>query len=70
MTKDNPIRVLIADDHFVVRAGLATVISAEPDMKVVAEAANGRQAVEMFRSLRPDVALMDLRMPEMNGKAA
>jgi two-component system, NarL family, response regulator len=67
MSKDKPIRVLIADDHFVVRMGLAAVITTQPDMAVVAEAANGRQALEFFRRHRPDVTLMDLRMPEMDG---
>jgi two-component system NarL family response regulator len=67
MSKDKPIRVLIADDHFVVRMGLAAVITTQPDMTVVAEAANGRQALEFFRQHRPDVTLMDLRMPEMDG---
>jgi DNA-binding NarL/FixJ family response regulator len=65
-----PIRILIADDHFVVRMGLSTLINIQDDMSVVAEAANGKQAVEMFRALRPDVTLMDLRMPEMTGVEA
>jgi DNA-binding NarL/FixJ family response regulator len=67
MSKDKPIRVLIADDHFVVRMGLTAVITTQPDMVVVAEATNGRQALEFFRHHRPDVTLMDLRMPEMDG---
>lgn len=70
MSKDKPIRVLIADDHFVVRMGLTAVITTQPDMVVVAEAANGRQALEFFRHHRPDVTLMDLRMPEMDGLEA
>ncbi|HWP44022.1 MAG TPA: response regulator transcription factor [Blastocatellia bacterium] len=70
MSKENPIRVLIADDHFVVRVGLGTLINTEPDMLVVAEAVNGKQAVEAFRASQPDVALMDLRMPEMTGVEA
>jgi DNA-binding NarL/FixJ family response regulator len=65
-----PIKILIADDHFVVRMGLSTLINIQDDMSVVAEAANGKQAVEMFRALRPDVTLMDLRMPEMTGVEA
>jgi len=67
MSTENPIRILITDDHFLVRVGLATVINTQPDMSVVAQAGDGRQAVEMFRHHRPDVTLMDLRMPEMNG---
>lgn len=67
MSKDKPIRILIADDHFVVRMGLAALINTQPDMTVVAEATDGQQAVELFRQHRPDIALLDLRMPEMNG---
>jgi two-component system NarL family response regulator len=67
MSNDKSIRVLIADDHFVVRMGLAAVIHTQPDMTVVAEATTGKQAVELFRQHRPDVTLMDLRMPEMDG---
>jgi len=63
-------RVLVADDHQVVREGLVAIITREPDMTVVAEAGNGRQAVEQFFRHRPDVALMDLRMPEMDGVEA
>jgi DNA-binding NarL/FixJ family response regulator len=65
-----PIRVLVADDHPVVRNGLAGVIAQQPELALVAEAANGRQALERFREHRPDVVLMDLRMPEMDGVAA
>lgn len=67
MSKDKPIRILIADDHFVVRMGLAALINTQPDMTVVAEATDGQQAVKLFRQHRPDIALLDLRMPEMNG---
>lgn len=70
MPTTRPISILIVDDHFVVRTGLAAVISTQPDMVVVAEAINGRQAVELFRQHRPDITLMDLRMPEMNGVEA
>ena len=65
-----PIRVLAADDHPMVRAGLAAVIGAEPDMELVGEASNGREALELYREHRPDVILMDLRMPGMDGLAA
>ena len=65
-----PIRVLVADDHPVVRNGLAGVIAQQAELSVVAEAANGRQALERFREHRPDVVLMDLRMPDMDGVSA
>jgi DNA-binding NarL/FixJ family response regulator len=65
-----PIRVLVADDHPVVRNGLAGVITQQPELALVAEAANGRQALERFREHRPDVVLMDLRMPDMDGVSA
>jgi len=64
------IRVLAADDHPVVRAGIAAVLANEPDLEVVALAANGAEAVELFESHRPDVVLMDLQMPKMNGVSA
>ena len=64
------IRVIVADDHPVVRSGLASVIAQQPELELVAEAANGRQAVELSREHRPDVVLMDLRMPEMDGVSA
>jgi DNA-binding NarL/FixJ family response regulator len=65
-----PIRVLAADDHPLVRAGLAAVVGAEPDMELVGEAATGHDAVALYRDRRPDVVLMDLRMPGMDGLAA
>jgi DNA-binding NarL/FixJ family response regulator len=61
------IRVLIADDHSVVREGLVSLIGRKADMSVVGEAANGREAVELWKQHRPDVTLLDLRMPEMDG---
>ena len=67
MNTDNPIRVLAVDDHPVVRRGIALLLSTEPDLKLVAEAANGREAIQQFRAHRPDVTLMDLQMQEMSG---
>ncbi len=67
MSKQNPIEILVVDDHFVVRMGVSTLVNAQDDMTVIGEAANGKLGVELFRATRPDVTLMDLRMPEMNG---
>jgi DNA-binding NarL/FixJ family response regulator len=64
------IRVLCVDDHSLVRKGIASILNNEPDIKLVAEAANGQQAVELFRQHQPDVTLMDLRMPELDGIGA
>lgn len=61
------IRILTVDDHPVLRGGIAALISGQSDMKVVAECANGKEAIQQFRSHRPDITLMDLQMPEMNG---
>jgi DNA-binding NarL/FixJ family response regulator len=64
------IRVLIADDHAVVHEGLVAILNRQDDLIVVGEAANGREALEQWRNHRPDITLMDLRMPEMSGIAA
>ena len=69
-TGEKPIRILIADDHPIVRQGLAAVLDQEADLEVVAQAANGREAVAKAFELLPDVILMDLQMPEMDGVAA
>lgn len=61
------IRILCVDDHPLVREGVAAVIGAEPDLELVGSAGNGSEAIESFRRLRPDVTLMDLKMPDMNG---
>ena len=61
------IRVLAVDDHPLLREGIAGLIADEPDMTLVAEAASGREAIEQFRTHRPDVTLMDLQMPDING---
>lgn len=61
------IRILVADDHPIVREGLRGLIAVQPDIVVVAEASNGREAIRQFRIHRPDVTVMDLQMPEMNG---
>jgi DNA-binding NarL/FixJ family response regulator len=63
----SPIRVICVDDHPLVRKGIALILGNEADMKLVGEAGNGRDAVELFRQLQPDVTLMDLRMPELDG---
>jgi DNA-binding NarL/FixJ family response regulator len=63
----SPIRILAVDDHPLLREGIAALVNSQPDMKLIAEAANGREAIELFRKHRPDVTLMDLQMPELNG---
>jgi DNA-binding NarL/FixJ family response regulator len=62
-----PIRILIAEDHIIARAGVQAIVNAQPDMIIVAEAGNGEQALALYRKHRPDVVLMDMRMPVMNG---
>jgi DNA-binding NarL/FixJ family response regulator len=64
------IRLLIADDHALVRSGLRSMLQREPGIEIVGEARNGREAVELCRSLRPDLVLMDVRMPDMDGLEA
>jgi DNA-binding NarL/FixJ family response regulator len=66
MSKKN-LRILIVDDHYVVRMGLAALVETEPDLQVVGEAANGKEAVELFAELNPDLVLMDVRMPVADG---
>ncbi len=61
------IRILAVDDHALVRQGIAVLVGTQPDMTLVAEASNGREAIQQFRTHRPDITLMDLQMPEMNG---
>ncbi|SKB13863.1 Two component transcriptional regulator, LuxR family [Planktothrix sp. PCC 11201] len=68
--KSNPIRILIADDHVIVRQGLVALLEQEADLSVVAQAGDGFEAVQLFRQYQPDVTLMDLRMPHLDGVAA
>src|SRR4029077_14402054 len=68
--KKKPIRLLIADDHSVVREGLVSLVKRKSDIVVVAEASNGREAVDLWKQHRPDVTLLDLRMPELDGVGA
>lgn len=63
----SPIRVLVVDDHQLIRVGIATLLLPEPDMKLVGEASNGREAISKFRECNPDITLMDLQMAEMSG---
>ena len=67
MSDVKTIRVLSADDHPLLREGIATLINSQPDMKLIAEAANGREAIQQFDQHRPDVTLMDLRLPDISG---
>ena len=66
----SPIRILVVDDHPVVRQGVAGLVDGQPDMSIVAQAANGREALQQFRAHHPDIVLMDLQMPEMCGVEA
>ncbi len=63
----NPIKVLVADDHTVIRSGLRHLIERHPDLQVVAEAADGREAIDLAQTLRPDIAILDITMPKLNG---
>jgi DNA-binding NarL/FixJ family response regulator len=63
----NPIRILAVDDHPIFRQGITGLLADQPDMRLVAEACDGREAIQQYRAHRPDVTLMDLQMPEMNG---
>src|SRR4051794_14809191 len=67
MVPNNPVRIMVVDDHPLLREGVAALIATEPDLQLVAMAADGREAVEQFRATRPDVTLMDLQMPNMSG---
>jgi DNA-binding NarL/FixJ family response regulator len=67
MKKSEKIRILIADDHYIVRMGLIALVNTEPDMEVVAEAADGNQALDLFAKHHPDLALLDLKMPGKSG---
>jgi len=66
-TAPSVIRILTVDDHPMLREGIAALVASQPDMKLVAEASTGREAVEQFRKHKPDLTLMDLQMPEMDG---
>jgi two-component system NarL family response regulator len=70
MSQSTNIRVLIVDDHSIVRQGLATIINRDPEMTVIAQAEDGQQAIDCFREYQPDVTLMDLRMPQVGGVEA
>ena len=70
MSAERLYRLLVADDHAVVRSGLVAMLEAEPSLRVVGEASNGRDAVECYRRLSPDVVLMDVEMPGLDGVEA
>ncbi len=70
MTQAQSIRILVAEDHEIVRDGICAIVNQQPDITVVAQAKDGEQAVQLYRELQPDVVLMDLRMPKMEGTEA
>lgn len=65
-----PIRIIIADDHVIMREGVALILNGKPEFEVIGQAANGKQAVELAENLQPDIALLDVNMPELDGIAA
>jgi DNA-binding NarL/FixJ family response regulator len=67
MKAENAIRVLVAEDHLIARVGITTILNSQPDIAVVAEASNGQQAVDAYRAKKPDVGLLDVRMPVLGG---
>ncbi|SDR67798.1 response regulator transcription factor [Opitutus sp. GAS368] len=70
MTKEPAVRILVVDDHFIVRMGLIALINTEPDLAVIGETDDGDQAIALFEKLKPDLVLMDLRMPRRSGTEA
>jgi len=70
MSESERLRIMVVEDHFVVRTGLSAIINSQSDMVTVAEARNGREAIELYREFQPDVTLMDLRIPLLSGTEA